>query len=95
MAFEQKPNSGTLFNNDKKNANNHPDHRGKIHLDRNFLLNLINKNDNPLIEVALSSWNKVSAAGKPYMSLSAAEPWEGGQSTPAPRAPIPDDEIPY
>lgn len=93
MAFEQKPNNGALFNNDKKNAQNHPDKRGDIHLDRTFLLNLMAKNSEPLIKVALSGWEKVSAAGKPYLSLSASEPWEGGQAAAKPS--IPDDEIPY
>lgn len=93
MAFEQKPNSGAMFNNDKKNTANHPDKRGDVHLDRTFLLNLMHKNSDPLIKISLSGWEKTSAAGKPYLSLSASEPWEAGQA--APRAPIPDEEIPY
>ncbi len=28
MAFEQKPNSGVLFKNDRKTATNHPDYQG-------------------------------------------------------------------
>lgn len=95
MAFEQKANSGAMFNNDKKNSPNHPDRRGDLHLDRAFLMNMMAKNSEPLVKISLSAWEKVSAAGKPYLSLSASEPWEGGQSAPAPRAPIPDDEIPY
>lgn len=95
MAFEQKPNSGAMFRNDKKNSPNHPDMRGDVHLDRTFLINLMAKNSEPLIKVSLSGWSKESAAGKKYLSLSASEPWEPGQAAQAPRTPIPDDEIPY
>jgi uncharacterized protein (DUF736 family) len=93
MAFEQKANSGAMFRNEKKNSPNHPDMRGDIHLDRTFLINLMHKNSDPLIKVSISGWSKESAAGKKYLSLSASEPWEGGQA--APRAAIPDDELPY
>jgi uncharacterized protein (DUF736 family) len=93
MAFEQKPNSGAMFNNDKKSSQNHPDKRGDVHLDRTFLLNLLHKNSDPLVKIALSGWEKTSAAGKPYLSLSASEPWEPGQVTP--KQVVPDDEIPY
>jgi hypothetical protein len=95
MAFEQKPNSGAMFNNDKKNSPNHPDKRGDVHLDRTFLLNLLHKNSDPLVKISLSGWEKVSAAGKPYLSLSASEPWEPGQVAQAPKQVVPDDEIPY
>jgi hypothetical protein len=93
MAFEKKPNRGAMWNNDKKSAVKHPDMRGHVYLDRTFLLNLMHKNSDPLIKVSLSSWEEVSAAGVKYLSLSASEPWEGGQA--APKQVVPDDEIPY
>jgi uncharacterized protein (DUF736 family) len=93
MAFEQKPNSGAMFRNDKKNSPNHPDMRGDVHLDRSFLMNLMSKNSDQLIKVSLSGWSKESAAGKKYLSLSASEPWEGGAA--APKAIVADDDLPY
>jgi hypothetical protein len=93
MAFEQKPNSGAMFRNTQKKSDNHPDMRGDVHLDKTFLINLMDKSNGALVKVSLSGWSKESAAGKRYLSISASEPWEGGQA--APRAPIPDDEIPY
>ena len=93
MAFEQKPNSGAMFRNDKKNSPNHPDMRGDVHLDRSFLMNLMSKNSDQLIKVSLSGWSKESAAGKKYLSLSASEPWEGGAA--APKATVADDDLPY
>lgn len=91
MAFEQKPNSGAMFRNEKKNTPNHPDMRGEIHLDRAFLYNLMDKNSNPLIKVSISGWSKESAAGKQYLSLSVSEPWEPD----APKQAVADDELPY
>ena len=93
MAFEQKANSGAMFRNEKKNSPNHPDMRGDIHLDRTFLVNLMNKSSDQLIKVSISGWSKESAAGKKYLSLSASEPWDGSQSPP--KQVVPDDDIPY
>ena len=93
MAFEQKANSGAMFRNEKKNSPNHPDMRGDVHLDREFLTNLMGKNNDTLIKVSLSGWSKESAAGKKYLSLSASEPWEGGQTAQA--KPVVDDDLPY
>jgi len=93
MAFEQKPNSGAMFRNDKKNSPNHPDMRGDVHLDKTFLINVMDKSKGSLVKISLSGWSKESAAGKKYLSLSASEPWEGGAA--APKQSIPDDELPY
>lgn len=95
MAFEQKANSGALFINQKKNSPNHPDMRGDVHLDKTFLIGLMDKSNGPLVKVAISAWNKTSAAGNEYLSLSASEPWEPGQAAAAPKPQVPDDEIPY
>jgi hypothetical protein len=91
MAFEQKPNSGAMFRNEKKNSPNHPDMRGDVYLDKTFLINLMDKSKDALVKVSLSGWSKESAAGKKYLSLSASEPWEGGQSKPS----VSDDDLPY
>jgi hypothetical protein len=93
MAFEQKPNSGAMFRNDKKNSPNHPDMRGDVHLDKTFLINVMDKSKGSLVKISLSGWSKESAAGKKYLSLSASEPWEGGAA--APKQSIPDEDLPY
>jgi uncharacterized protein (DUF736 family) len=75
MAFEQKDNSGSLFRNDKKESDNHPDYTGSIVVDG--------------VEHWLSAWLKTSASGTKYMSLSVrrkdAKPAQ--QSRPARRDP--------
>lgn len=83
MAYEPKSNSGSLFINDKKVADNQPDLRGSIHIDRSLLENLMKK-DGQLVEVALAAWNKQSAKGTAYLSLAASEPYVKPQTTKQP-----------
>ena len=95
MAYEQKDNSGTMFVNDKKEKDNHPDRKGSAVIDGT--------------EYWVSGWLKTSKDGKPYLSLAfkpkdeAAKPAaqdDGlGDDPPAksaPKKPAPiDDDIPF
>lgn len=85
MAYEPKPNTGTLFPNDYKKQDNHPDVKGDLFIDRTLLNALMSKSSDPLVKISLSGWNKSSANGKTFVSLAASEPWV----KPA------EDEIPY
>jgi len=60
MAFQQKNNSGSLFKNDKKQSDKHPDYKGTAIVDG------VNKN--------IAAWIKTSQTGKKYMSLSIQDP---------------------
>jgi hypothetical protein len=84
MAYEPKPNTGTLWPNEYKKADNHPDIKGDIFIERDLLNALMIKNPTGLIKISISGWKK-SLAGKDAISLSASEPWV----KPA------EDEIPY
>jgi len=64
MAYEQKDNSGSLFVNDRKESDNHPDYNGSIMVDGKVYW--------------LSAWKKKSKDGNPYLSI-ALKPKEGGQ----------------
>ena len=59
MAYEQKPNSGTLFKNNRKTAKNHPDYQGTW------------KDANGK-EWKLAAWVKDGNKGK-FMSISASQ----------------------
>jgi uncharacterized protein (DUF736 family) len=56
MAYEMKPNTGSLFKNDKKEADSHPDYKGSALIDG-------------LGECWLDAWINTSANGTKYMSL--------------------------
>jgi hypothetical protein len=94
--YQPKPNSGTLWPNDYKKAENHPDLRGDIYLDLNLLKDEWKKAENGLLKITLSGWSKV-AAGKNILSLSAAAPYvKPAEAAPsAPPADDPDEDVPF
>ena len=56
MAYEMRPSSGSLFKNDRKEKETHPDLKGKVML--------------PNGEVRwVSAWKKKTAAGDTWLSL--------------------------
>jgi hypothetical protein len=69
MAYEAKPNSGTLFKNDRKQTEKHPDYTGSW------------KDANGK-EWQLAAWVKQGAKGS-FMSLSASEKRESTTTTQA------------
>jgi uncharacterized protein (DUF736 family) len=64
MAYEMKPSSGSLFKNDRKEKETHPDYKGKVML--------------PNGEVRwLSGWKKQTSAGDTWLSLAIGDPVQG------------------
>ena len=59
--MEQRNNTGAIFKNENKKAENHPDYKGKV---------LVNNKE---MEVAL--WMKTSAKGVKFFSASFSEPF--------------------
>lgn len=59
MAYEHKENSGSLFKNESKKSDNHPDYTGKVNIAGQTL--------------EVSGWVKESN-GKKWLSLSFREP---------------------
>jgi uncharacterized protein (DUF736 family) len=59
--MEQRNNTGAIFKNDNKKAENHPDYKGKV---------LVNDKE---MEIAL--WLKTSAKGLKFFSVSFSEPY--------------------
>tara|TARA_R110000868_G_scaffold16851_2_gene74616 strand:- start:2607 stop:2939 length:333 start_codon:yes stop_codon:yes gene_type:complete len=56
MAYEQKPNSGSLFPNDRKEKDTHPDLTGTIDVDG--------------VAYWINGWSKTANSGKQFISLS-------------------------
>lgn len=92
MAYEQRDNSGSLFKNDRKEQDNHPDYAGTIMVDG--------------VEYWLNGWLKSGAKGK-FFSLSVKPKQPRQDRAPARREPDDartsyggsaaalDDEIPF
>ncbi len=60
MAYEMRPGSGSLFRNDKKTTDKHPNLKGKVML--------------PNGEVRwLSAWSKKTASGDTWLSISVGD----------------------
>jgi uncharacterized protein (DUF736 family) len=59
--MEQKQNTGAIFKNDKKTADNQPDYRGKINVEGK--------------ELEISLWVRTSQSGVKYMSAAIKEPY--------------------
>lgn len=79
--FKHKTNSGSLFKNDRKEKDTHPDYRGTINVDGR--------------EWEISAWLKDGAKGK-FMSLAVKEPYQkgGGANTGYSGGDL-DDSIPF
>ena len=85
MTYEAKPNTGTLWKNDRKEKDTHPDYRGSLNVDGH--------------EYEISAWIKEGKKGK-FMSLAIKEPYQkdgnkgGGANTGYSGGDL-DDSIPF
>lgn len=91
MNYQPKPNSGAIFYNEKKSPN-HPDMRGDLHIDRQFIKKILSESEGDIVKLSIACWNKTSSAGREYMSCSISEPYVAKQA-PAPKAD--DGEVPF
>lgn len=83
--METKVNSGAIFKNDKKTAENQPDYRGKINVDGK--------------ELEISLWVKEGQKAGKYFSAAIKEPWVKPEES-VPTAKITsitdeDDDLPF
>jgi hypothetical protein len=70
MTYEQKDNSGSFFENNRKQTQSHPDFTGKVMVGG--------------VMYWMSIWNKTSGKGEPFWSCSFTEMQQQG-GAPAPR----------
>lgn len=86
MAYQQKDMSGSLFKNDRKETDTHPDYKGSA---------LING-----VEHWLDAWINTASDGSKYMSLK-MKPKDAQQARGAPAPAFPngdpdlDDDVPF
>ena len=72
MAEFDNTNRGSLFKNDKKTEEKHPDLSGSINIEG--------------VEYWISSWKKISKAGTPFFSLSVRQKQEISRQSSQPTA---------
>jgi hypothetical protein len=65
MAFEPRDNTGSIFKNDRKEKDTHPDGQGSAMIDG--------------VEYWVSSWNKKDKNGNPWRSLAFKKKEENGR----------------
>jgi len=101
MTYNHKPNTGSLWPNDGKTTDKHPDIKGDAAIDKRLLLDLIAKGDDP-VKISVSAWKNVSAnSGVEYYSLKFSEPFvpvrqpEQQQPKQAAIDDIPDEDVPF
>ena len=95
MTFIPQPTPGSLWANDRKTAENHPDLRGEIVVDKQLLVDLIAKGENP-VKIALAGWNKTTINGRDYVSLVASEPFVPQKKVdPVKPQPEDDGDVPF
>lgn len=73
MAYEQRPNTGSLFRNDKKETDSHPDYKGSALIEG-------------LGECWLDAWINTAKDGSKYMSVK-FKPKEARNDAPRQAAP--------
>lgn len=85
MAYEPKDNTGSLFVNDRKEKDSHPDSRGSALIDG--------------VEYWVSAWRKESRDGRRFLSLAFQKKEDRGRRDEARQEPIGgpalDDAIPF
>ena len=63
--METRNNTGAIFKNDNKKADNHPDYKGKVNVNGK--------------EMEIALWMKTSAKGVKFLSASFSEPFVKGE----------------
>ena len=79
MAYEVKPNTGSLFVNEKKTSDAQPDFQGKITISAELIRKLAKNGEDFQFDV--SGWKKTTGSGKNLLSLAIKEPYKKPESS--------------
>jgi len=94
MAFIPKPNTGTLWPNKFKNSASHPDKKGDLALDKEFLKDMIRKSESDLVKISIAGWVK-DINGQDCLSIAASEPYVKKEEAKPVRQDEPDEDVPF
>lgn len=90
MAFVPRPNTGTLWPNDKRTSDNQPNVRGDIFVDKELLQKLLKEAENGMVQLSIAGWTK-ELGGKKALSLIVSEPYK----KPKAAEPVADEDVPF
>jgi hypothetical protein len=90
MAFVPRPNTGTLWPNDKRTSDNQPNVRGDIFVDKELIQKLLKEAENGMVQLSLAGWTK-ELAGKKALTLKVSEPYKKA----APVASSDEEDLPF
>lgn len=82
MAYENKPNTGAMFKNEKKESEKHPDYTGTFY-------------DKDGVKLNLAMWLNESKTGKKYFAVAASEWRESEKKAPAESTSADADDLPF
>lgn len=88
MAFVPRPNTGTLWPNDKRTSDNQPNVRGDIFIDRSLIKKAL-ENSEDMVQLSIAGWTK-ELGGKKALSLIVSEPYKKPKAT----EPV-DEDVPF
>lgn len=89
MAFVPRPNTGTLWPNDKRTSDNQPNVRGDIFIDRALIKKALENSDD-MVQLSIAGWTK-ELGGKKALSLIVSEPYK----KPKAAEPVADEDVPF
>ena len=98
MSFIPKPNSGTLFLNNRKEMDSHPDMTGNIFLDRGLLQEIMGSTPSgELVKISVSACNNDSRIGLRFSKPYVAQQDQKSKTAEAPRVSevIDDGDVPF
>lgn len=85
MAYEQKPNSGTLWHQTEKKKETAPDFTGSVFFDRDYLLQVLEAGE-ILVEIKFSGWRKKISTQKGDRNVLNLNVDTYNKSAPAPKS---------
>tara|TARA_R110002167_G_scaffold365702_2_gene591086 strand:+ start:451 stop:723 length:273 start_codon:yes stop_codon:yes gene_type:complete len=84
MAYENKPNTGAMFKNEKKESDKHPDYTGTYY-------------DKDGVKQNMAMWLNESKTGKKYFAMAGSE-WREADAKSTPKAAVTSadaDDLPF
>lgn len=74
--YQDRPNTGRLMVSNDKKHDKSPDFWGSVKIDKDMLIDLVKNRTSNLIEIRISAWKNVSAAGNHYLGLTVSAPMQ-------------------